>query len=403
MKMKKEKTSLVKKEYILPFILITSLFFMWGFARSILDVLNKHFQDTLEMTKAASSMIQVMVYSAYFLMAIPAGLYINRYGYRRGVVAGLGLFGVGSLMFIPGERLMSFNIFLAALFVIGCGLVILETAANPYAANLGDPRTGASRLNLAQSFNGLGCIFGPLIVGQILFTEGSGSSVALPYTVMGIVVLCIAAVFTRVNLPEITGEDADPGESVAVKELWKRGCFVFGLIALFAYEMAEISINSFFINYITEDGLTTAAEASVMLSFCGLGLFFAGRLVGSVIMSRLRAELVLTVCAVGAVMCTAIIVVYTGATSHIALYCCYAFESIMFPTVFALSVKGLGALTKRASSFLMMTPIGGAAGSFLMGYTADAFGMTTAFVVPFAGYCVVLAYAVYALRKKDNA
>lgn len=398
--MKETKPSLVKKEYLLPFILITSLFFMWGFARSILDVLNKHFQDTMEMTKTASSMIQVMVYSAYFLMAVPAGIYINRYGYRRGVVAGLGLFGVGALMFIPGERLMSFNIFLGALFVLGCGLVILETSANPYAANLGDPRTGASRLNLAQSFNGLGCIFGPLIVGQILFTEGSESSVALPYTVMGIVVLCIAAVFSRVNLPEINNETSDEGNKASVMELWKRGGFVFGILALFSYEVSEISINSFFINYVTDDGLTTAAEASILLSFCGLGLFFMGRLVGSFVMSHVRAELVLTVCAIGTVVCTGLIMLQAGSMSRMALYCCYAFESIMFPTIFALSVKDLGTLTKRASSFLMMTPIGGAVGTFLMGYAADQFGMTTAFAVPFGGYCVVLAYAIFIGRKR---
>ncbi|MDE6692384.1 MAG: MFS transporter [Muribaculaceae bacterium] len=397
--MTQDKPSLVKKEYLLPFVLITSLFFMWGFARSILDLLNKHFQDTMEMTKAASSLIQVMVYSAYFLMAVPAGLYINRFGYRRGVVAGLSLFGIGALMFIPGERLMSFRIFLGALFVLGCGLVILETAANPYAASLGDPRTGASRLNLAQSFNGLGCIFGPLIVGQILFTEGGESSVALPYTVMGIVVLCIAAVFSRVNLPEISNANADIGQNVSITELWRRGRFVFGLIALFAYEISEISINSFFINYVTEDGHTSAAEASVLLSICGLGLFFLGRLLGSVVMSRVRAESVLTVCGAGAVVCTILIIVYAGVMSRIALYCCYAFESIMFPTIFALSVKDLGALTKRASSFLMMTPIGGAVGAFLMGNAADAMGMAPAFAVPCAGYCVVLAYALF-IRKK---
>lgn len=397
--MTQDKPTLVKKEYLLPFILITSLFFMWGFARSILDVLNKHFQDTLEMTKTASSMIQVMVYSAYFLMAIPAGLYINRYGYRRGVVAGLGLFGIGALMFIPGERLMSFGIFLGALFVLGCGLVILETAANPYATSLGDPRTGASRLNLAQSFNGLGCIFGPLIVGQILFAEGSESTVALPYTVMGIVVLCIAAVFTRVKLPEISNADSGADHSASVKDLWRRGGFVFGLLALFAYEISEISINSFFINYVTEDGRTSAAEASMLLSVCGLGLFFVGRLIGSVVMSRVRAELVLTVCGVCAVICTLLVIINSGTLSHLALYCCYAFESIMFPTIFALTVKDLGALTKRAASFLMMTPIGGAVGAFLMGYAADTIGMAPAFAVPCAGYCVVLAYALFIGRK----
>ena len=152
--------NLVKKEYKIPFILVTSLFFLWGFAHAILDVLNKHFQDVLVITRAHSAWVQVMFYLGYFVMAIPAGLFINKYGYRKGVVFGLLLYGIGSLLFIPGEYWMSFNFFLFSLFVIACGLVFLETAANPYMTELGDRETAASRLNLAQSFNPMGSLLG---------------------------------------------------------------------------------------------------------------------------------------------------------------------------------------------------------------------------------------------------
>ena len=175
--MKQKRIPLVGEQYLVPFILITSLFFLWGFAHAILDVLNKHFQELLDITKAHSAFIQAMMYMGYFVMAIPAGLFISRFGYRRGVVFGLLLYGIGSLLFIPGQYYLSFNMFLFALFVIGCGLTFLETAANPYATELGAKETAASRLNFAQSFNGLGCICAPVLAGLLLFSEdGSGSA-----------------------------------------------------------------------------------------------------------------------------------------------------------------------------------------------------------------------------------
>lgn len=202
--MEKVKKSLVKKEYLVPFVLVTSLFFLWGFAHAILDVLNKHFQEALVMTKAHSALIQATMYTGYFTMAIPAGLFINKYGYRQGVVFGLILYGIGSLLFIPSEQLMSFNFFLFSLFVIGCGLTFLETAANPYVTELGDRETAASRLNLAQSFNGLGCICAPVIGGMLLFSGNGDANIALPYTVMGVIVLSVALIFFHIRLPEIT-------------------------------------------------------------------------------------------------------------------------------------------------------------------------------------------------------
>lgn len=400
MNCQKQEHALVKKEYVVPFVLVTSLFFLWGFAHAILDVLNKHFQEELEITRAHSAMVQVMFYLGYFVMAIPAGLFITRHGYRKGVVLGLLLYGFGSLLFIPGEYYMSFNFFLFSLFVIACGLVFLETAANPYMTELGDRETAASRLNLAQSFNGLGCICGPLIGGMLLFSDGEEANISLPYTWMGMIVLMVAFVFSKVRLPEIVHEeDADTVENVNKKGLWKHSLFIFGVLALFCYEIAEISINSFFINYVVDDGWMNARDAAVVLSFGGLGLFMCGRFAGSWVMRYIRAEKVLLVCAVGTVITTTLVVLGLGTVSLVALVLIYVFEAIMFPTIFAIALKGLGNYTKRASSYLMMTPIGGAVGPLMMGYVADQTTMSISFVVPLVSFAVVLLYAAKVVKK----
>lgn len=399
-------SKLVGRRYLLPFILITSLFFMWGFARAILDVLNKHFQESLQISITESTLIQATTYLGYFLMALPAGVFITRWGYRRGVVLGLCLFGAGSLLFIPGEHMMSFGIFLAALFVIGCGLVVLETAANPYAAELGERDTAASRLNLAQSFNGLGCILAPVIVGSFLFSD-SEASVATPYTIMGICVLAVALLFTRVKLPEITDDNIeatvdsyDSGVVATIRRLWSAKGFRLGVIALFFYEIAEISINSLFINYATADGWMEKSTASIVLSFGALGLFMVARVLGSWVMSKVAAVKVLTWCAVLTVAGALAVAANIGMISKAGLFACYAFEAIMFPTIFAITISGVSKRdVKIASSFLMMTPIGGAVGTFAMGWMADATSMSTAFVVPAIGYLLVLIYALRANRK----
>ena len=399
MEQQKKAHALVKKDYMLPFVLVTSLFFLWGFAHAILDVLNKHFQEELAITRAHSALIQVMFYLGYFVMAIPAGLFITRYGYRRGVVFGLLLYGIGSLMFIPGEHLMSFNFFLFSLFVIACGLVFLETAANPYMTELGDRETAASRLNLAQSFNGLGCICGPLLGGMLLFS-GENANISLPYTLMGIVVLMVALVFSKVRLPEIVHNDEETiGAAAAQKKgLWARKMFVFGVFALFCYEIGEISINSFFINYVVDEGFMNARNAAVVLSFGGLGLFMCGRFAGSWIMRYVRAERTLWVCSVGTVVTTALVVLDLGYLSLVSVVLIYVFEAIMFPTIFAIALRGLGNYTKRASSYLMMTPIGGAVGPLMMGYVGDQTTMSFSFIVPRVSYIIVLVYATKVVR-----
>lgn len=379
---------------------------MWGFARAILDVLNKHFQDELSISITQSTFIQATTYLGYFLMALPAGILITRRGYRYGVVTGLLFFGLGSLLFIPGAATMSFPIFLGALFIIGCGLAILETAANPYAAELGDRATAASRLNLAQSFNGLGCILAPVIVGGFLFSD-SNSSVAVPYSVMGVIVLAVALLFTRVELPEIkhaedniSNDEKPLGIIGSIKALWSSGIFRAGFLALLAYEVAEISINSLFINYATADGWMTKTMASAALSFGALGLFMLARICGSWVMSKIAAEKVLTFCAVMTVIGALLVTLDLGIISKAGVFICYAFEAIMFPTIFAITISHAGRNVKIASSFLMMTPIGGAIGTFLMGYIADATSISTSFIVPATGYFLVLLYALYAILKK---
>ena len=391
-----ENHSVSDKKYLVPFILITSLFFLWGFARAILDVLNKHFQNALHISITQSAMIQVTTYLGYFLMAIPAGIFINKYGYRRGVVFGLLLFGMGAIFFIPGALIGSFSAFLFCLFVIGCGLVFLETAANPYVTELGARETATSRLNLSQSFNGLGSIFATFCIGQFLFNDTQqGGNVVIPYAILGVLVLAIAVVFSRVDLPEIqhqqTTEDKAKGSNI-VKLFANHRMFVFGLFALLSYEVAEISINSYFINFVTGMHWMSDRTASLVLTLA-LAFFMVGRFLGSWIMRHIQATTMLLICAVGSVVCIGLVLCDLGIVSLVALVGNYLFEAIMFPTIFSIALTGLGNLTKSASSLLMMTPIGGC-GFLLMGMIADTTHVTLPFVVPFIGFLIVLAYAV---------
>ncbi len=409
-----------RNTYLLPFILVTTLFFLWGFARSILDVLNKHFQELFSISISQSAWVQVMTYLAYFLMAVPAGMFNNRFGYRKGVVFGLGLFGIGALLFIPGSMMSSgaiFYAFLVALFVLSSGLAFLETAANPYVTELGDPRTATSRLNLSQTFNGLGSCIAPALVGGYLF---SGGSVTQPYLLLGILVLLIALVFSFVKLPEIkTNEpadalpngDYDPNSSLAtrLRLVWRHKIFLFGLVALLAYEIAEISINSYFINYTTMphvvdgqliDGLLSPNSAAVYLS-AALFLFMIGRFVGAGVMTFVRAERVLLCCALGSIVSIGLVFLLPGKGAIYALMANYLFESIMFPTIFSLALRGMGSLTKTASSLLMMTPVGGCA-FLLTGYIAEAH-MLLPFAVPFVAFILIFLFAYTLLCRKGIA
>ena len=406
------------RNYLVPFLLVTSLFFLWGFAHSILDVLNKFFQNEMHLTKTQSAFIQVVVYGGYFLMALPAGAVIRRWGYRAGVLTGLFLYGIGALLFIPGAEIMAFPFFLFSLFVIGCGLTFLETSANPYVTVLGDAEASEQRINFSQSFNGLGWILGPLAGGWFLFSQDNSPNIALPYAIIGLVVLLIGGVFCFVRLPEIkdsvspeevSGHQDDPRDEnrdlstttvessstlSEIRILSRKSAFVFGWVALFLYVAAQTGVNSFFINYATEHIAITDSMAATLLSFGGMGLFMLGRLGGSWAMGRIRAERLLAILAIIATLATSAVVLAPGGLGFAALLVVYLCESIMFPTIFALALRGLGAHTKIASSLLIMSIVGGAVAPLLMGIVADGHSMALGFIVPLVCFVVIAAYAI---------
>lgn len=402
--MNNKHTSLFKTadghNYLWPFILVTTLFFLWGFAHSILDVLNKHFQETLHIDKTQSALVQAVVYGGYFLMALPAGWIIRRFGYRTGVIAGLMLYGVGALLFIPGGSIQSFPFFLLSLFIIGCGLTCLETAANPYVTVLGDSEGAEQRINLSQSFNGLGWIVGPLVGGYFAFSQGGGN-ISLPYAVIGVVVLCVAFIFTRVKLPEVEAAEVETTTvRCAEKSIWQHRNFVWGMAALFLYVAAQTGINSFFINYVTETSPTISNDtAAMLLGYGGMGLFMVGRMGGGWIMARIRAERVLLACAIGVTCAMGVLLTGAGVWGIVAFFVCYLCESIMFPTIFSLSLRGMGHHTKLASSLLIMCIVGGAIAPVVMGAIADSQSMSLAFIVPLLCFVFI---SVYAARLRVN-
>lgn len=388
------------KSYLVPFILITSLFLLWGFAHGLLDVLNKHFQGVFTMTKAESGLVQFSTYIAYFLMALPAGAFMKRYGYRKGIIMGLLLFAIGAFGFIPAAFLHSATPFLIALFVIACGLCILETAANPYSTILGPSASAAQRLNLSQSFNGLGWILGPLVGGLLIFGASEGDSMALtkPYILVGGIVLFVALLFFFTKLPEIKPEEEEEVTAIVEEKpaasLWKRRQFVRSVVAQFCYCAAQTGIFGFFINYVTEmDPGISNLRASRILAFGGMALFMIGRLSGSFTMKWLAPGRLLTWYSLLSAVCMALVVASVGTLSLYALYLSFFFMSIMFPTIFALGLEGMGVYTKKASSYIVMGVAGGAFSPMLMGYIGEE-NMALGFIVPLIAFLYILYFAI---------
>lgn len=393
------------KSYLVPFILITSLFLLWGFAHGLLDVLNKHFQGVFTMTKAESGLVQFSTYIAYFLMALPAGMFMKRFGYKKGIILGLCLFAVGAFAFIPAAYLHSASPFLIALFVIACGLCILETAANPYSTILGPEESGAQRLNLSQSFNGLGWILGPLVGGMLIFggAEDDPFTLTKPYILVGSVVLLVAILFFFTKLPEVQEETDKEEKMIApvsgTASMWRHPQFIRAIIAQFCYCAAQTGIFSFFINYVTEvDTSMTNIEASRILAFGGMALFMIGRLSGSFTMRWMSPARLLTWFALADAVCMALVVVSVGTVSLYALYLSFFFMSIMFPTIFALGLEGMGSYTKKASSYIVMGVAGGAFAPMLMGYIG-ADNMAVGFVIPLLSFLYILYFALWCKRE----
>ena len=398
------------RSYAFVFSLVTSLFLLWGIAHSLLDVLNRHFQTSLHVTRAESGLVQAAVYGGYFLMAIPAGWIARRYGYQRGIVLGLSLFALGAFWFYPATWIaagasqpMAFAAFLAGLFVIALGLTCLETVANPYATVLGPAVSAASRINMAQTGNALGWILGPIIGGFFIFSSPAGSNdsnagLAFPYALLGGVVTVLAVLFSRIRLPDVDpqAEFAEAGgEDTDERSLLKRPHFSLAVVAQFFYVAAQTGVNSFFINYMIETAGWKEQAAAYLLGFGGMGLFAVGRLSGSFLMRRVPPHLLLALYAAVNVILMGVVVGGRGMPSSVGLVGCYFFMSIMFPTLFSLGLHGLGSHTKRGASALVMAIVGGAVAPILMGWIADRTSMRLGFLIPMGCFAVIALYAFF--------
>jgi MFS transporter, FHS family, L-fucose permease len=384
---------------LLPLILITSLFFLWGMAYGLLDVLNKHFQEVLHIGKRESTLLQAAYFGAYFLMALPAGWLMRKVGYKKGILTGLLLYALGACLFYPAAGALSFPFFLLALFILASGLTFLETAANPFITVLGDPSTSAFRLNLAQSFNGVGSFIGPLIGGMLFFSgkeSGAFENVKLVYFAIAAIVLLVALLFLVTKMPEPNEEELvqHHDASAAGRSIFRESHFVGAVIAQFFYVAAQVGVAALFINYCTEKNVGLDNSQSAYYLSVGMIFFTIGRFTGTTLMKFIRPASLLAIYAlINVVLCT-VITNANGLISIYALVAIFFFESIMFPTIFALGIRDLGNRTKTASSIIIMSIVGGALVPYLMGAIADASSTAHSYTIPMLCFAVVAWYGL---------
>jgi FHS family L-fucose permease-like MFS transporter len=464
------------KNLFLTFVLITSLFLLWGFCNGMIDILNKHFQGSLHINKEQSGLVQFANYLAYFLMAIPAGLMARRFGYKGGIMVGLVLIASGACWFMRATNIGQYWAFLLGLFVIAAGMTCLETIANPYTTVLGPPESGATRINIAQTFNGVGWILGPIVGGQFVFSGGQGANanagLHVPYLGIAILASILFVIFIFSSVPEISAEDEskEPAEQrtrlkpssgqltaigvvlavvcgvlsyflfpivglvwamlnlpdawlaptkygllvagylvsfILVSRNWdmfRRKHYTLGIVAQFLYVAAQTGIFSFFVNYVLENQTgVTKLQAAHWLS-CGFGLFAFGRLCGSGVISRFKPHLVLAAYAAVNVILSALMM-GGGKPGLLALFGTFFFMSVMFPTIFALGIRGLGDYTKLGSSLIVMSIVGGAIAPARMGHIADVHSMRLGMVVPLVCFVFIAIYGVFwqKLESRDAA
>ena len=408
---------LTERRYVVPLVLITTLFLLWALGVNLNDILIPHLKAAFGLTDFQSSFIQIAFFGGYFLAALPAGWLMERIGYKKGILTGLFLCATGALLFLPAASSRLYGFFLFSLFVMACGQSFLEVAANPYVTTLGPPESAERRLNLAQSFNAVGAVLTPFIGAAFILTatEYSGpqlaqlsaaqleayraaqvSTVRVPYLVIAAIFLAVAMLIYLTDLPEVH-EVTDPREAVGAPTGWSKlahGHLFRGVIAQFLYVGAQVGVASFVIRFAqhVEPG-TSAKDAANYLKLHILG-FMLGRFAGSGIMKRFAPAHLLAVFAGGSLICAVIAVATSGLSSVAAIVLIGFFHSIMFPTIFALSIKNLGRFTKRGSSLLVMSIIGGAVCPAIMGRISDLSNIQRAFFVPLLCYAYVLYFAV---------
>jgi FHS family L-fucose permease-like MFS transporter len=413
--------SLTNSKYRFAFILITSLFFLWGFAHNLDPVLIPHLKRSFTLTTTQATLVDTAVFFAYFVMAIPAGFIMKRFGYKVGIISGLLLFALGSFLFVPAADTQQYNFFLIALFIIACGLTILETAANPYAASLGDPETSTQRLNFSQSFNGLAAALAPAIGGAIILTEGysdadlaamteparkialasEASSVKMPYIILGTVLLLIAVLFAFTKLPKIQGDGSASGKSIF--HAFRHKHLTYGVIAQFFYVGAQVCVLSLFILYAPVSAGITEKAASYYLSLCGL-FFLIGRFLGTFLMQYIKPERLLAIYSAACVVLSMVAIAAHGMITVYAVIGICFFMSIMFPTIFSLGIKDLGGDTEYGSSLIIMSIVGGALLPRIFGYISDATNnIQNGYIVTLICFVVTFFFGIsgYKVSKKE--
>ncbi|MHA4741573.1 sugar MFS transporter [Dyadobacter sp. MSC1_007] len=388
-------------KYVVTLIFVTSLFMCWGIAITMGDVLNKHFQHVLSLTKTQSAFVQFAIFGAYGVMGIPAGLFMKRFGYKNGVLFGLTLFAVGSFLFVPAAAAASFPFFGGALFILGCGLSTLETVAHPFVASLGDQRTSDMRINFAQAFNALGTIIGPAVGSYFLLRNNVAGSTDLTsvktlYIVIGSVIATIAILFSFVKVPALIDPHGavDPAaanvDTHPEKGLFQHRHFKWAVLAQFFNVAAQAGTWAFFINYGHEEmGFSDAVAGNYMIIF--FVLMLTGRFVGTFLMRFIAPHSLLAIFAACNIVMCLIIAQSLGWPSFIALLMLNFFFSIMFPTIFSLGLKNLGAHTQQASSFISMGVVGGAFFPFAMGAVAET-NVAHAYYLPIICYAVIFLF-----------
>jgi MFS transporter, FHS family, L-fucose permease len=465
------------RSLFVTFALVTTLFLLWGFCNGMIDILNKHFQDSLHINKQESGLVQFANYIAYFLMAIPAGLIARKFGYKGGIIVGLLLIATGAFWFIPATNIGAYWAFLLGLFIIAAGMTCLETIANPYTTVLGPPESGATRINIAQTLNGVGWILGPIIGRQFVFSGGEGTNanagLHVPYLGIAFFVTILLVIFIFANVPDLRAEDESKKSAeqkarlkpsvwqlvfigivlaivcgllaififpimgliwamlnipestlkpvecgllflgyvialILVAQNWdlfRRKHYTLGIFAQFLYVAAQTGIFSFCVNYTIEnDPSVTPLQASGWLGGIGFVLFAVGRLCGSGIISQFKPHLVLASYAAINVVLTAI-AMCGGKPGLIAMFGTFFFMSVMFPTIFALGIRGLGDYTKLGASLIVMSIVGGAIAPPFMGHIADVQSMRIGMVVPLVCFVFIALYGLawQKLESRDAA
>ena len=398
-------------------VLIISLFFLWGFALNLNPILIPHLKKACQLTDTQSALIDSASYIAYFLMAIPAGKFMKRFGYKGGIVFGLLLFATGAFLFYPAAHTRSYIFFLGALFIIASGLTFLETAANPYITVLGDPEGATRRLNFAQSFNGLAATMAPFLGGMFILSGHSlnadvqaamspdqlnsylnheASAVQVPFIIIGAVVLLVAIFLMRTPLPEIEDE---VGTEEQTGSLLKQKNLMMGVMAQFFYVGAQVCVSSFFIRFSSHVAGIQEKSAALFLSGALLG-FMVGRFIGTFLMNYISPSKLLAIYSIINIFLVIAAIMLTGKASVYALMGVQFFMSIMFPTIFSLGIRGLGSRVKEGSSYIIMAIVGGAIFPVIMGRVSDRTNIQTAYIVPAICFCVVFYFALTNLRVK---